>query len=294
MFESNGIPAIPYKGPALAGSVYGDLALRQFSDLDILVQKQDVLKARDLLVSSGYTPEVHLTGVQAVALLKYQYELSFIHNNGRIFIGLHWELVPRYLDCPFVSEHLWKNFKPIAGNSGFPTISPEYMLLMLCIHGTKHFWSQLIWVCDVAELIHVHKEMDWDFVLNLAKNIGCQRMLFLGLFLAKDLIGASFPDEVLQKIKTDPKVKILAEQVKQTLFQKNDRLPGIRNFLFYLMSKEHLKDKLLYCQRMITTISPQDWAFVELPQSLSFLYYFLRPIRLMIRYLLKIDDKIFA
>ena len=32
-----GIAAIPYKGPVLAAAVYGNLALRTFSDLDILV-----------------------------------------------------------------------------------------------------------------------------------------------------------------------------------------------------------------------------------------------------------------
>jgi hypothetical protein len=288
-FESNGISAVPFKGPALAASVYGNLALRQFCDLDILIQKQDLLKVRDLMIFLGYVPEFQFNNIQAKVLIKYQYELHFVHTNRNIFMGLHWNLAPRYLNCPLVSEYLWKNARPVIGSSGFPVIQPEYLILMLCIHGTKDFWRQLIWVCDVAELIHVHKEMDWDFVLTLASNIGCQRMLFLGLFLAKDLLGASFPDEVLQKVKTDPKVKILAEQVKQTLFQGNDGVPGIGNFLFYLMSRERLKDKLLYCQRMITTISPQDWAFVELPQSLSFLYYFLRPIRLMIRYLLKIE-----
>ena len=54
LFETHHVHAIPYKGPVLAASVYGDLALRQFSDLDILVQKQDIPKAKDLLISNGY------------------------------------------------------------------------------------------------------------------------------------------------------------------------------------------------------------------------------------------------
>jgi len=53
LLESNGILAIPFKGPVLASSLYGNLALRTFSDLDILVVKKDIMKAKDVLLSSG-------------------------------------------------------------------------------------------------------------------------------------------------------------------------------------------------------------------------------------------------
>jgi hypothetical protein len=146
LFDSNGIPAFPFKGPALAASVYGDLALRQFSDLDIFIQRQDVVKARDLLISSGYTPEFQFKKIQTDALLKYQYELPFMHKSGKIFVELQWELAPRYLNCALVSKYLWKHSEPVTDTSALPLLQPEYLLLMLCIHGTKDFWRQLIWI----------------------------------------------------------------------------------------------------------------------------------------------------
>ena len=45
---------IPYKGPVLSTSIYHDLALRSFGDLDILVHEHEVLRVLDLLVSYGY------------------------------------------------------------------------------------------------------------------------------------------------------------------------------------------------------------------------------------------------
>ena len=36
--ENHSVDAIPYKGPALAQAIYGDVAMRQFSDLDILIR----------------------------------------------------------------------------------------------------------------------------------------------------------------------------------------------------------------------------------------------------------------
>ena len=47
LFAENNITAVPYKGPALALQLYGNVALRQFSDLDIMVHPRDVLGARD-------------------------------------------------------------------------------------------------------------------------------------------------------------------------------------------------------------------------------------------------------
>ena len=54
LLATHNIPAIPFKGPVLAVAVYGDLALRQFVDLDLLVQPQAVLQVKALLHTLGY------------------------------------------------------------------------------------------------------------------------------------------------------------------------------------------------------------------------------------------------
>ena len=58
LLKANNILALPFKGPVLAESVFGNLSLRQFVDLDVLVYKRDALRARDLLMSKGYRPVV--------------------------------------------------------------------------------------------------------------------------------------------------------------------------------------------------------------------------------------------
>jgi len=57
LFAVHGIAAAPFKGPVLAASAYEDLSLRQFSDLDVLVNRRDILKAEGLLASQGYEPD---------------------------------------------------------------------------------------------------------------------------------------------------------------------------------------------------------------------------------------------
>jgi hypothetical protein len=53
-FHTAGIPMVPFKGPILAAAAYGDVTLRHFSDLDILVRKENLPEARSLLLSLGY------------------------------------------------------------------------------------------------------------------------------------------------------------------------------------------------------------------------------------------------
>src|SRR5262245_55680778 len=56
LFRDEGIDAIAYKGPVLAQFAYGNLALRRFVDLDVIVRKSDVLQAREILLNEGYAP----------------------------------------------------------------------------------------------------------------------------------------------------------------------------------------------------------------------------------------------
>ena len=55
LFESHDIPAIPFKGPISAISIYGNLALREFGDLDILIREESMHAAAEVLSSLGYT-----------------------------------------------------------------------------------------------------------------------------------------------------------------------------------------------------------------------------------------------
>src|SRR5215217_2834112 len=94
-FDERGISAVPFKGPVLAAAVYGNLALREFGDLDILVHQQDVARARDGLVSLGYQPQYRLTRAQEAAFLRYEREYTFTHGDTGGVVELHWRVAPK-------------------------------------------------------------------------------------------------------------------------------------------------------------------------------------------------------
>jgi len=285
LFEERGISAVPYKGPFLAASLYGNLALRRRSvDLDILIPEKDVLKAKDLLLSQGYHPEDKWTRQQEKVLLRASCEYTFVHYGKRIKVELHWKITPNYFSFPLDPERLWERLIPSSlADKEVLSFSPEHLLLILCVHGANHLWQQLEFICGVAELIRVNESLNWGELMKEARELGSERMLFLGLFLANDLLGAPLPGPVLQRVRADSSVKALAAQVCERLFREaSSPPPGVlETSLFHLRTRERLQDRVLYCIRLVMSPTEYDWAALPLPEALSFFYYILRPIRLL-------------
>ena len=145
--------------------------------LDLLVEEQNFQKALDLLVSQGYQP-----------IVQVPWEFHLASSNGDYSIDLHREIVPKHLSCSLSSNYIWEHLQsfPLLGTT-IPTLTPEACLLILCLNGTKEYWQRLNRICDVAELIRAHPNMDWQEVLQQAEKMGFKRVIFLGLLLAVQL-----------------------------------------------------------------------------------------------------------
>jgi hypothetical protein len=130
--------------------------------------------------------------------------------------------------------------------------------------------------------------MVWEQIVAQARALGSERMLLLGLRLASDLLGATLPEEVLRRVRADQTVKALAEQIYERLFSEAGGQTALFDgSLFHPLSlkmRERLSDKIRYCILATTTQTVEDWQLLSLPQSLSFLYYAVRFIRLTGRY----------
>jgi hypothetical protein len=284
LFQSNGITAIPYKGPILGLQAYGDVCLRQFCDLDFLIHKHNFIKAKELLRSQGYEPEYRLSPAEESIYLRNECEYHFCSVNRKVLVELHWDIVQKYFSCHFDVNKLWGDLKPVSLlNRQVMTISPEQLLLILCLHhGGKHQWELLGWICDIAQLIGVRKDLDWETILDNAFRFGIERILFLGVYLAKSMLGADIPSEINRRLMIDPAISSLAEKVRKRIFTETEGLPGeAERFVFDLRMRENVRDKMEYCFRRLFTSTKADWSLLRLPAALFPLYRFLRPFRLV-------------
>jgi hypothetical protein len=288
--EAVGIPAVPVKGPLLASLLYGSVALRQFTDLDLLIRRRDVLRAKGALLDRGYRQPYPLTAAQEMHHLRFHREYGLVRSDGRILLELQWELAEGYFSFPLTLDSLWERLEP-ASLAGKPVLSlaTEDLLLMLCAHGAKHVWHRLAWICDVARLLEVQPDIDWDRVLRQARDLGSEWMLFLGLSLASELLGARLAPEIARKVHGRRIIVSLASQVSRNLFEPESEDPGLlRSCVFHLRSRERWRDRVGYCFRLATTPTLSDYGLFSLPPGLASFYYVVRPVRMAGTYAQKV------
>lgn len=295
-FQTAGIKAVPYKGPIVAATIYGDLTLRQFSDLDILVHPDNVLVAKETLLAQGYHPQDDLTPAEEINLLRNRRAQSFLSEDGKIGLDLQWGIsVLPYYAFPIETDAFWRRLEPtsLAGAS-VKNMPMGDVLHILCVHGSRHCWERLAWICDIAELIRHYPTLDWLKIIAEARLQGNERMLLLGLLLASDLLGATLPEGVWLEVQTDPIAKSLATEVRQRFLGNLGPPAGFNHDLFRIRMRERWRDKSTYLLdrlpdllRSVFVPTPADRSTIVLPTILSFLYYFIRPLRLFNHYLIQ-------
>jgi hypothetical protein len=172
---------------------------------------------------------------------------------------------------------------PLLGGA-LSTLSAEDLLLALCVHGAKHLWERLAWVCDVAGLVNSHAGLDWRAVFERASAARVERMLLLGLGLARGLAGASLPEKVWRKVLEDEAVARLSADAAARMFDGDGHAPAgfLRSVGFNLRARRRARERLRYF-RFILTPTDGDLAALALPARLSFVYYLLRPFRLLLK-----------
>jgi hypothetical protein len=300
ILKGHGIQALSFKGPILALLAYRSIGLRSFCDLDILVRKQDFLRACKLLISEkGYYASYELSFLNTKIkdfIIESSHEYSL--TNGKTFIDLHQVLtVEIFLSASFTFDHLWSRLEsiPVAGQN-VPRFGTEDLLMYLCIHGSKDCWRSLKWICDISEFVNSHGNIQWQSLLGQAKALGCERSLLLGLSLAQNILGLRLPELVKIRIQKSKVVQQLTLEFTHRLFWEENTLgrsTSIKKFLLHWKLLDRLEDRLRFIQDMnrhiyhliVSYILPreEDLKFFYLPKRLHFLYYLIRPTRLVWR-----------
>jgi hypothetical protein len=280
---AGGIQAIPFKGPLLAWQLYGSCALRQFSDLDCLIRRGDVRLAAEILCGLGYRAPA-CTPAQAQALFGHGCTLV-LSREGGVWLELHWAVTGAAFPVDLEYDQMWERVQPVVfqGRSVL-CLAPEDLLTVLCIHGAKHAWGRLRWVADVAELLRREPGLNWDALIRRAERSGHRRILRWGLAVAGALLDAPLPESVRQWIGCDPAVGSLARAAEAALFDPTH--PACRTVALSLRAREGWRAKAMLLRGAAVAVGPADWQAVSLPDRLFWLYYAIRPVRLLGRHLL--------
>jgi Uncharacterised nucleotidyltransferase len=279
--EAHGIEGMPYKGPVLAEMVYGDVAQREFSDLDVLIAPNDVGRAKEALKALQYAPNLALSSTEERAYLRSGYEYTFDGPLGRNLLEIQWAIVPRFFAVDFSVEDFFERAAQVdLGGRKVKTLSSEDLLLALCVHEAKHAWTRLCWLRDVAGLMQ-DPRLEWNVVLQRARELGVERVLQISLALANGLLGADAPEKVMARVGKDATVRELAEESAERISESEGyRTDTMEYFRLMLRLRERASDRLRLVSRLAFTPSVNEWRLVRLPAGLFPLYRVVRMYRL--------------
>jgi hypothetical protein len=286
LYKENGILAVPYKGVWLAHTYYGDLGMREFSDIDLFVYEKDIPVIKKIMLAEGYQPYLDMTEGQEKMMMGILCEYNFFlfdANGQRLF-----HIEPHYKSngLPDGIKHLTlldlahRLKETTFANTPIKRFTAEDELLLAVLHhGMKEAWSLLKYIFDIFAILKKEENtLDWDYILRQAKNLKITTTLSVGLFLVHHLCAFSFPNTLLESFK-DPKIRALALDRYQNLDNIDPKNDSFKRFFFNLKCLETWFDRVKIISYRLFLPNGQDILFLSLSPRWSFLYFFVRPFR---------------
>jgi hypothetical protein len=284
LFLYHGIKSTAFKGPTLSELLYGDVITRHYADLDILVDENSLYSAAVLLLEHGFEPTFPIEFLKNRTYLRIGKDIAFDHKSEYLHVELHWKLFENKF---IIKESLFfrrYQMVPIYKKE-LPTLGDEPLLLYLCVHGSKHFWERLEWIVDLDRFIRSRPHLNWDEIVHEAQEMQAKKLLCFGLQTTHLFYKTPLPQRIYKMIEEDHVSLKLAHQVKMLFL--NDKINLHVNRLVNLESLHYLaqlSDKKFGAVRTkmkaYFEIKESDILVVNLPHTLSWAYYVIRPFRL--------------
>jgi len=280
-FQSNGIEAIPYKGAVLAETVYGDLALRQSGDIDVLIRAADLPRIMAAVAELGYSVHSQPPPGLERAWVASGYECTFDSAAGRNVLEAQWNILPRFYAVDFSMDKLFRRAVTVTvAGMRVQTLSPEDLVLVLSVHAAKHVWGRLGWLVDIAELAKKPK-LDWDWIAREAASLGTKRILGVTLLLTERLLDAQIPPSLRNAALADSETQELADEICNQITEVTAcDVESASYFRLMMRLRERLADRARFLFRLAFTPGVGEWSAVRLPAPLLPLYRVVRVARL--------------
>jgi hypothetical protein len=289
LLEDNGIHVLTFKGPVLSYMAYADITLRQYADIDILVDEALLFEAATLLAQSGYTYPSPISLLKDKNFLALNNDFNFFTSN-KIHIEIHWKLIREKIGKnrkfqTYLDDHISVE----VNKHSFNTLSLEMLLVYLCLHGSKHAWERIEWINDVYILIS-NTTLDWAKVMDITKIMECKLSLFLGLNLSKQLYNLALPQNIEKMIDTDY-VSGLTQNVfdflQDDIVSKEDYGKYQKVNLFQLKLLDTKVKQIKHLWVTYVAITRTDYLAMSLPSYLHILYYIIKPFRVLYKFFVK-------
>lgn len=286
--NENNIPVTIFKGPHLTQNFYGDIGLRTFCDLDILVDRKHFIPATQILKSSGFKnyPQT-LNDKYLVKFGLLNHHISMF-NDARVLVELHWEVSGHYRGLIFDQSTLSPYLQTIDFYGvEVSTFTTEFLLVYLSLHGQRHYWQKYDHICCLTEVIRQEKAINWTETREIARKFKLEEVLTMAIHLAKNLTDVNINSDIFEDDICSSFYTRAVESYLKSYFKINDQV--VRNKLHrneVIVPKTLRKIGPTYNYGHLKHILrryfiPQlvDYEDLPLPYHVYYLYFLLKPFK---------------
>ena len=199
LLTARGVPVIALKGAHLADAVYGNIALRPMSDVDLLVSEDDLKQAEACLVEAGAQP-VELNRVITAKRAHFGYIMA----DSGLRVEIHWRLFPSGYACKIDHRGIWGRAQLLRlAQAEVLALAPEDLLIHVCVHAAKHVPNTSIrMLYDIMQITNsLEGQLDWHVLSTRTRQWGTTRAVYALLRLARELLGAAVCEEHLEALR---------------------------------------------------------------------------------------------
>lgn len=281
--RGNAIEFLPHKGVVLNEYLYGSAALRRVTDIDLIVRKEDRIKAAATLETLGYRSALKLKPHLENAAMRHTHEWLYVRDG--LQVDLHWGLIDHASWPSFGMETAWRTLVPMRWQSlELSILRPELLLVVLGLHAAEHEWNQLQMFTDIAALLERNPQLNWSEVEAFAADSHARRSLYVSLWLTHQYFNEPLPEPILQRINGDIQVKRIAEVIATRSWPSPETnvADGFR-WLLFRTKGERLLDRWRYILSMLLLPKVADFQNYEVSPKFLWIYFLSRPLRLIFR-----------
>jgi hypothetical protein len=282
VLSAAGIPAVAFKGPALAIMLYGDPAQRQFSDIDVLIHRRDIPHAVAVLQARGFRSLLDYSPGQASTYMHAACEWLVRSPSGEL-LELHWQFVPRYFALSVDFDELFQRATTITlAGTPIRTLAPEDQLLALAVHASKHEWERLCLAAEIAQSLHTGPPIQWNTLLQRARGCGALRIVLVSLQMSEWLVPMSLPANVRAALDSDPVASRIAKDAQNRILarQISGEQVSAKYFRYLMSLRERRSDRARIIFRLALSPGVGELTLARLPRRLTPLYRVFRVARL--------------
>lgn len=287
-FNEQNIAHCFFKGALFSLELYNDVGFRNFKDLDVLVARKDVEKAKTIIEQLDFQciyPKISLTEKQKRINYTLSHHYHFIHPSQGVEIELHWNITNPQSYFGKNTEHIIADSRHMMVSSyPIPYISVIDNLVFQAAHGAIHQWYRLFWLKDFSVLLNRTSDEDLKKAVEASRAHKLSKSFRQACFLSSLIYHAGLTNIPIKRASAYL-IKVPLKSISTTDLSQQ----GIKGKLKLVYYRLKLKPSLIYHFNLLFRLRTHltDWEIIRLNDTFFFLYYLLRPFLLLYKFLFK-------